>query len=151
MRLPDGYSLQRPTLAEVPEILALVHASDVAAVGFPDFDESEVTAALTGTEQPPDPVPGYTIRPLRTEELRACHELVCATFAETAHPLPGHRGRGLASALLRAAFAGYTAEGRSKVGLGVDTTNPTGVYRLYESLGMTLAYRVNVYRQVITV
>ncbi|MGO1053369.1 GNAT family N-acetyltransferase [Crossiella sp. CA198] len=312
MRPPDGYSLERPTLAEVPEILALVHASDIAAVGFPDFDESEVTAALTapgfdpaadswlvrdqereltgwgyldspsdtagemcceayarpgadpavqatlialllervtaraaaaghreviakavavptedaylrvlaaagfelerqharmsrpltGTEQPAEPVPGYTLRPLRTEELRACHELLCATFAETAHPLhstfaefaatpgiqwadslvaeadggdlagvsvcsnqsladnegwvkwlgvlPGHRGRGLASALLCSTFAGYAAAGRRKVGLGVDTTNPTGAYRLYESLGMTAAYRANIYRQVIT-
>ncbi|GAA2840657.1 GNAT family N-acetyltransferase [Crossiella cryophila] len=311
MRLPDGYSLERPSLAEVPEILALVHASDIAAVGFPDFDESEVTATLTapgfdpatdswlvrdrereltgwgyldspndsagemfceayarpgadpavqatlitllldriaartkaagrseviakagavpteeaylrvlaaagfelerqharmarpltGTEQPPEPVPGYTLRPLRTEELRDCHEVLRTTFAETAHPLhstfaefaatpgiqwadslaaeadggglagvsvcsnqavadnegwikwlgvlPEHRGRGLASALLRAGFAGYAAEGRTKVGLGVDTTNPTGAYRLYESVGMTAAYRTNIYRQTI--
>ncbi|WP_132125154.1 GNAT family N-acetyltransferase [Actinocrispum wychmicini] len=307
MPLPDGYRTERPALAHVPEILALVHASDVAAVGFPDFDESEVVAALTapgfdpaadswlvrdgqgrlagwgyldapsadadevfceayahpgqdsavqatlidlllgrlaeraagrpqvtakagaiptetqyiqvltdagfaferqqarmtrpltGNEQKPTPVPGYTVRELRTAELPDCHEILRVAFADTAQAfqstvdelaaapnilwaeclvaeadngalagvllssnqsadknegwvkwlgvLPDHRGRGLATALLSTAFAGYAEQGRTAVGLGVDTTNPTGAYRLYESLGMTAAYRVNIYQQ----
>lgn len=313
MRLPDGYRLDRPELSHTPEILALVHASDIAAIGFADFDAAEVTEALTtpgmdpaedawlvrdpaaqlvgwgyfdaapetagevyceayahpGTEAPvqaalielvlgritaraaaagrsevlvkaaalptetryldvltaagfelerqharmtrplaadeprPEPVPGYTLRALREAELPECHELLRLTWADTAHPfhtpfaefaamptirwaeslvaetadgrmagvavssgqslednegwvkwlgvLPEHRGRGLASALLRACFATFAAQGRSKVGLGVDTTNPTGAYRLYESLGMTVAYRANIYRQVLAV
>lgn len=311
VRLPDGYRVTRPTLVDVPEILALVHASDIAAVGFPDFDESEVVEALTtpgfdpaadswlvrdpadrlagwgyldrptddlaevfcetyarpgegpavqavlvallmsrigeraeaggvsrvlakagalptetaymrvlteagfeferqharmarpltGTERPPGPVPGYIVRALRRTELPECHEVLRAAFADTAHPLhesieelaakpsirwdeclvaqadgggvvavalssgqslekneawvkwlgvlSGHRGRGLATTLLMTAFAGFAAQGRTSVGLGVDTTNPTGAYRLYESLGMTAAYRANIYRKVI--
>lgn len=306
MNLPAGYRIERPTRADVPEILALVHASDIAAVGFPDTDESEVletlatswlirdaqshpagwgyldtpsanapadgppeafceayarpgealavqatlidlllksithhattsrwshviakagavpietdyinllttagfqlqrqqarmTRPLTGAEQRPTPVPGYRLRALRPADLPACHEILRITFADTAHPfqhtldefaavrsgeclvaeaqdgelvgalitttqseandegwikwlgvLPAHRGRGLAGALLLTAFAAYAEQGKAHVGLGVDTTNPTGAYRLYESLGMTVAYQVNIYHQPIT-
>jgi ribosomal protein S18 acetylase RimI-like enzyme len=46
--LPDGWSLRRPTLDDLPDLLALVHASDVAAVGRADFSPEEVREALTG-------------------------------------------------------------------------------------------------------
>ena len=45
--LPPGWTLRRPTLDDVPEILKLVHASDIAAVGEPDFTAEEVREALT--------------------------------------------------------------------------------------------------------
>jgi mycothiol synthase len=46
--LPRGWRVRRPTLDDVPEILKLAHASDVAAVGEPDFTHEEVREALTG-------------------------------------------------------------------------------------------------------
>lgn len=46
------------------------------------------------------------------------------------------RGRGLATLLLRRAFARYAAEGRAGVQLGVDSTSPTGADRLYRNVGM---------------
>ncbi|WP_127543431.1 GNAT family N-acetyltransferase [Actinoplanes sp. OR16] len=46
--LPPGWQLRRPTLADAPAILALVHASDIAAVGEPDFTLDEVHEELTG-------------------------------------------------------------------------------------------------------
>jgi mycothiol synthase len=45
--LPAGWSTRRPTLDDVPEILALVHASDIAAIGEPDFSADEVRERLT--------------------------------------------------------------------------------------------------------
>jgi mycothiol synthase len=45
--LPEGWTLRRPTLDDVPAILALVHASDIAAVGEPDFTADEVRESLT--------------------------------------------------------------------------------------------------------
>ena len=45
--LPEGWTTRRPTLDDVPEILAMVHASDIAAVGKPDFFADEVHEALT--------------------------------------------------------------------------------------------------------
>ncbi|MER7457134.1 GNAT family N-acetyltransferase [Micromonospora sp. NPDC126480] len=47
MTLPAGWTARRPTLDDVPAILAVVHAADVFAVGYPDFDDEDVKAALT--------------------------------------------------------------------------------------------------------
>ncbi|MEZ5089508.1 MAG: GNAT family N-acetyltransferase [Micropruina sp.] len=46
------------------------------------------------------------------------------------------RGRGVAKALLHAAFARAQADGRAAVRLHVDAESPTGATRLYESVGM---------------
>jgi mycothiol synthase len=51
--LPDGWSTRRPTLDDAPEILRLAHASDMAAVGEPDFTIDEVREALTGPNTDP--------------------------------------------------------------------------------------------------
>jgi mycothiol synthase len=59
-------------------------------------------------------------------------------------------GRGIARALLSAAFATYTAKGRDAAGLGVDLTNPTGAYRLYESLGMYPVYETDIYERTVS-
>jgi mycothiol synthase len=45
--LPEGWILRRPTLDDLPAILAMVHASDIAAVGEADFTPDEVREALT--------------------------------------------------------------------------------------------------------
>lgn len=45
--LPPGWSTRRPTLDDVPELLKLAHASDMAAVGEPDFTTDDVREALT--------------------------------------------------------------------------------------------------------
>jgi mycothiol synthase len=45
--LPEGWSTRRPTLDDIPEILKLAHASDMASVGEPDFTAEEVREALT--------------------------------------------------------------------------------------------------------
>lgn len=52
--LPDGWRTRRPTLADVPEILRLAHASDIAAVGEPDYTAEEVREALTAPHTDPD-------------------------------------------------------------------------------------------------
>jgi ribosomal protein S18 acetylase RimI-like enzyme len=45
--LPEGWTTRRPTLDDVPEILAVAHASDIAAIGAPDFTADEVREMLT--------------------------------------------------------------------------------------------------------
>ncbi len=45
------------------------------------------------------------------------------------------RGRGLGTALLHAGFRAYAARGAHRVGLKVDSTNPTGAVQLYERVG----------------
>jgi mycothiol synthase len=51
------------------------------------------------------------------------------------------RGRGIATALITAALAGFRDAGYRKVSLGVDTSNPTGALGLYERSGFTVAER----------
>lgn len=51
--LPDGWTTRRPTLDDLPELLALVHASDVAAVGQAEFSPEEVREALVGPNSDP--------------------------------------------------------------------------------------------------
>jgi len=51
--LPDGWRTRRPTLDDLPELLRLAHASDIAAVGEPDFTVEEVREALTGPHTDP--------------------------------------------------------------------------------------------------
>lgn len=48
------------------------------------------------------------------------------------------RGRGLASAMLRHAFAQFLSQGVTHVGLSVDAQSPTGAPRIYERAGMHL-------------
>ncbi|MEU2612715.1 GNAT family N-acetyltransferase [Micromonospora sp. NPDC007271] len=47
MTLPAGWTARRPTLDDVPAILKVVHAADVFALGYPDFDAEDVESALT--------------------------------------------------------------------------------------------------------
>ncbi|MGC4773270.1 hypothetical protein ACLQ25_30405 [Micromonospora sp. DT44] len=47
MTLPAGWTARRPTLDDVPAILAVVHAADTFAIGHPDFDAEDVEQALT--------------------------------------------------------------------------------------------------------
>ncbi|GHJ56694.1 hypothetical protein Nm8I071_60010 [Nonomuraea sp. TT08I-71] len=47
MTIPAGWTARRPTLDDVPAILAVVHAADTFAVGYPDFDAEDVRDALT--------------------------------------------------------------------------------------------------------
>jgi mycothiol synthase len=44
---PEGWTTRRPTLDDIPAILAVVHASDIAAIGEPDFNAEDVQEALT--------------------------------------------------------------------------------------------------------
>ena len=57
------------------------------------------------------------------------------------------RGRGIASALLRRAFATFASRELPRVMLNVDTANPTGAVRLYERLGMRTVRGWDVYEK----
>jgi ribosomal protein S18 acetylase RimI-like enzyme len=51
---PAGWTTRRPTLDDVPAILTMVHASDIAATGAPDFTADEVREALTVANTNPE-------------------------------------------------------------------------------------------------
>jgi mycothiol synthase len=55
------------------------------------------------------------------------------------------RGRGIAKALLHRAFAEISTRDRTEVKLGVDALNPHGAVALYESVGMTVERRMDIF------
>jgi mycothiol synthase len=55
------------------------------------------------------------------------------------------RGQGLATALLHATFAAYRQRGVTRVGLKVDSNNPTGAVRLYARLGFETDRRYGIW------
>jgi mycothiol synthase len=55
------------------------------------------------------------------------------------------RGQGLGKALLQHAFRAYAERGVTRVGLKVDSTNPTGAPQLYERLGFVTDQRLSVW------
>jgi ribosomal protein S18 acetylase RimI-like enzyme len=62
---------------------------------------------------------------------------------------PGERGRGLATALLHHAFRAYAQRGAERVGLKVDSTNPTGAPQLYERLGFVIDQRLEIWEKAL--
>jgi mycothiol synthase len=63
---------------------------------------------------------------------------------------PRWRRRGLGELLLRIAFAEFARRDEPRVALGVDAQNPTGATRLYERVGMHVAFRSNVFTKDVT-
>jgi mycothiol synthase len=59
------------------------------------------------------------------------------------------RGRGLGLALLHGAFGRLWERGEHRIGLGVDSENPTDAQRLYERAGMRAAWRADIYEKVL--
>lgn len=57
------------------------------------------------------------------------------------------RRRGLARAMLARSMALHKAHGMTQAALGVDTENPSGALRLYESMGYVVQGRETVYRK----
>jgi mycothiol synthase len=57
------------------------------------------------------------------------------------------RGRGLGKALLHHAFRAYADRGADRVGLKVDSTNPTGAPQLYERLGFVTDQRLGIWQK----
>jgi mycothiol synthase len=62
---------------------------------------------------------------------------------------PAWRRRGLGLALLRQAFAWFWERDERRVGLGVDTENPTDAVRLYERAGMRPVWQADVHEKVL--
>jgi len=62
---------------------------------------------------------------------------------------PPCRRRGLGLALLHQAFTWFWERGERRVGLGVDTENPTDARRLYERAGMRAVWQADVYQKVL--
>ena len=59
------------------------------------------------------------------------------------------RRQGVGAALLRESFRRFWERGERSIGLGVDSANPDGAFRLYESAGMAPALGFVVYEKAL--
>jgi mycothiol synthase len=59
------------------------------------------------------------------------------------------RRRGIGEFLLHQTFARFKEKGWTKVGLGLDSSNPTGALRLYERVGMHVTRGFDAYEKVV--
>ena len=59
------------------------------------------------------------------------------------------RRRGLGRALLLQGFGELYQRGERRIGLGVDASNPTGATRLYERVGMRVAWQADTYEKAL--
>ena len=59
------------------------------------------------------------------------------------------RGRGLGKALLQHAFRAYAERGVERVGLKVDSSNPTGALELYERVGFVTDRRYGIWTKTL--
>lgn len=85
------------------------------------------------TRQHGAPVVGYLVSDRFEEDWPA--QGFTSGYLSRLGVLRSQRGRGLATALLAEALHRIAADGLEAATLGVDTANPTGAFRLYESLG----------------
>jgi mycothiol synthase len=70
-------------------------------------------------------------------------------YISTVGTLRAWRGRGLASALLRAAFRNYWQRGVRVVTLHVDAQNASGATRVYEAVGMYQSASAAIYQKLL--
>jgi mycothiol synthase len=87
----------------------------------------------------------------RDDELVACilhwHETEGRGWVKDLVVRESERGRGLAKALLHHGFRTYAERGVERVGLKVDSTNPTGAPQLYERVGFVTDQRLEIWQK----
>jgi mycothiol synthase len=149
--LPVGVGLR--TLQPDRDARAL-HALDAAAFGpAPDYHPESLESFTEEHLQAHDLDPQLSLVAERGERIigflltRRWVEAPVG-YVDVLAVHPDEQGRGLGSALLRAAFAAFAAAGLAEAQLGVASDNPRAL-DLYERLGMTPKFQVDTYERPI--
>jgi mycothiol synthase len=163
--LPPGVVIRPVRPDDEPELRAFHEVLDVAFRDTPDYQAStyeqfrQRLAALPGIEWDEWFVAEILPASAPHASAEGAGQIAAILQSDGDEPAEGwvknlavradHRGRGLGRLLLLTAFHTYAGKGRRAAGLGVDMTNPTGAYRLYESVGMYPVYESDVYERQI--
>jgi ribosomal protein S18 acetylase RimI-like enzyme len=147
VRLPDGVSVRSYDDADGERVHALLDASysawDTSFVALP---HDEWLAFMTRHEEF-DPELWFVVE--RAGELIACalfwKEQQGSGWVKDIAVAPSERGHGLGRALLRHAFAAYAERGAERVGLKVDSCNPSGALQLYARTGFVTDRRYGIW------
>src|SRR5258705_419289 len=144
-RAAFGISSEQPAFLrqrwDAPSTDNWVAVENGAVVGYASLDENQ------------DFVPAMWFLVERDGELIACalhwKEGQGRGWVKDIVVRESERGRGLAKALLQHAFRAYAERGADRVGLKVDSTNPTGALQLYERLGFVTDQRLEIWHKAL--
>jgi mycothiol synthase len=146
---PDGVQFRS---LDVDADAAAVHAlDDLSFSPNADYDPSSLEEFREGTLAVHDLDPGLSViaeaaGAMAGFLLTRVWPEQSAGFVEILAVHPDHQGRGVGTALLRRAFAGYADAGLREAQLGVASDNPRA-FELYERLGMRQKFRFDVYER----
>lgn len=147
----DGVTVRTYTDADA------VRVHELLDEGYADWDRSYVARSHEGwlsfmtMHADFDPAMWFLVE--RDGELVACslhwHERQGRGWVKDIIVRTSERGRGLGTSLLQHAFCAYAQRGADRVGLKVDSTNPTGALRLYERLGFVTDQRLEIWQKAL--
>jgi ribosomal protein S18 acetylase RimI-like enzyme len=146
---PEGVTVRSYTDADAERVHALLDEL------YAGWDQSYVGRSHAGwltfmtKHEDFDPAMWFLVE--RDRELIACalhwKESQARGWVKDIVVRESERGRGLAKALLHHAFRVYAERGAERVGLKVDSTNPTGAPQLYERLGFVTDQRLEIWQK----
>jgi mycothiol synthase len=150
-RWPDGVAVRTYTDADGPRVHALLDAA------YSEWDETYVPeshdewlAFMTDHDEF-DPELWFLVE--RNGELVACglhwKEHQRRGWVKDLVVESSERGRGLGKALLHHGLRAYGERDVDRVGLKVDSTNPTGAPQLYERVGFAIDRRYGMWRRAL--
>jgi ribosomal protein S18 acetylase RimI-like enzyme len=146
---PDGVTVRAYTDADAERVHALLDEQ------YADWDQNYVARSHAGwltfmTEHDDfDPAMWFLVE--RDAELIACalqwKESQGRGWVKDIVVRESERGHGVAKALIHHALRVYAARDADRVGLKVDSTNPTGAPQLYERLGFVTDQRLEIWEK----
>lgn len=146
---PAGVTVRSYTDADAERVHALL---DEQYAGWdPDYVARGHEGWLTFMTEHEDFDPAMWFLVERDGELVACalhwKESQARGWVKDVVVRESERGRGLAKALLHHGFRAYAQRGADRVGLKVDSTNPTGALQLYERLGFVTDQQLEIWQK----
>jgi len=146
---PEGFSPSTMLPGEEPVLYEVIEEAFAEEWGRPNRSFEEWQRAVFGQDSF-DAALCYLVR----EDGRAVAAEHCAHrfgmgWIGSIGVLAPWRRRGLGEALLLHAFGELYRRGDRRIGLGVDASNPTGATRLYERVGMRVAWQADTYEKAL--
>jgi mycothiol synthase len=157
---PDGYAVRLYAPDDAARWLAAHNLAFRDHPNFAAWDESEWQQWVVGSRNF-RPALSFFVTPsddlstiaayVQTNEFDAYTEITGRreAYVGKVGTLPGHRGRGLASTLLRHCLVAYRDAGFDEAALDVDSLNPTGALGIYERAGFAVERKYVTYVRVL--